>query len=79
MAEDVAGADGQLATRLSPKVYTPTCKKVLRRSWTGGDPPTVKSETLKYSVWSKEESVENEPEEEVPKKDPLAGEMKLLL
>ena len=39
----------------------------------------VKSETLKYSVWSKDESVENEPEEEVLKTDPIAGEMKLLL
>ena len=79
MAEDVARADGQLTARLSLKVYTPTCKKVMHRSWTDGDPLTVKSETLKNSVWSKEESVESEPEEDVPKKDPLVGEAKLLL
>ena len=79
MVDDVAEADRQLAARLPSKVYTPTYKKVLHRSWTGGDPPTVKSETLKNSVWSKEESVESELEEEVPKKDPLAGEAKLLL
>ena len=47
---------------------TLTYKKVLRRSWTDGDPLTVKSEILKYSVQSKEESVENEPMEESPKK-----------
>ena len=75
----MARADGQLAARLLPKVYTSTYKKVLHWSWTDGDPPTVKSETLKNSVWSKEESVKSEPEEEVPKKDPLASEAKLLL
>ena len=79
VAEDVAEADGQLAARLPLKVYTPTCKKVLHRLWISGDPPMVKSETLKNSVWSKEESMESEPEEEVPRKDPLAGEVKLLL
>ena len=57
----------------------PTYKKVLRRSWTDRDPPIVKLETLKNSVWSKEESVESEPKEEVLKKDPLTGEVKLLL
>ena len=64
----MARVDGQLAVRLSPKVYMPTCKKVLRWSWTGRDPLTVKSETLKNSVWSKEESVESEPEKEVLEK-----------
>ena len=64
----MAGVDGQLATRLSPKVFAPTCKKVQHRLWTDGDPPTIKSETLKNSVWSKEESVGSEPEEEVLEK-----------
>ena len=68
MIEDVADVNGQLAVRLPPKVYPPTCKKVLCRSWTDGDPPMVKSETLKNSVWSKEESVGSEPKEEVPEK-----------
>ena len=68
VAEDVVGADGQLVVRLPLKVFASTCKKVQRRSWTDGDPPMIKSETLKNSVWSKEENVESEPEEEVPKK-----------
>ena len=75
----MARVDSQLAARLPPKVFVPTYKKVQRRSWTSGDPSTIKLETLKNSVWTKEESVESEPEEEVPKKDPLAGETKLLL
>ena len=68
MIEDVAGVNGQLAARLPPKGYPSTCKKVLRRSWTDGDPPMVKSKTPKNSVWSKEESVGSEPEEEIQKK-----------
>ena len=46
MAEDVARADGQLVARLPLKVFPPTCKKVLSQSWTDGDPPTIKLETL---------------------------------
>ena len=64
-------ADGQLTVRLPLKVFAPTYKKVQRRSWTGGDPLTIKSKTLKNSVWSKEESVESEPEKKVPKRIPL--------
>ena len=43
----MAGADGQLAARLPSKVFAPICKKVQHRSWTDGDPLTIKSETLK--------------------------------
>ena len=67
----MARADGQVAVRLPSKVFEPTYKKVQRRSWTDGNPPTIKSEILKNSVWSKEESFESEPEEEVPKRFPL--------
>ena len=42
----MARADGQLAVRLPSKMFLPACKKVLRRSWTDEDPPTIKSETL---------------------------------
>ena len=46
VAEDVAIADDQLATRFPPKVFSSACKKVLHRSWIDGDPPAIKSEIL---------------------------------
>ena len=76
----MVGANGQMTARLPPKVFSPASKKVLRRSWTDGDPPTIKSETLIKTVFGARRRVLGASlRRDVPKKDPLAGGAKLLI